>query len=257
MREIEFGRELGLPITVHVDLPGFGHNDVGRLHEAGALGPDLALLHGSTLTDGEIDLAMAAGCRFVDSSPLDVLMGIGPAVTGKLLRHGVRPGISADTSIANPTDLFWVMRAIALLERARAFQATFDRDSEPVDSHLNAHQLLEMATMGGAEAVWMGDQIGSLTPGKLADIVLIRASDLNMRPINDIEANVVYCAGRGNVDSVMVNGKFVKRGGRMISVDQERVLALADDARNKVYERAADRGYVPEWRRVGALAVRP
>src|SRR5204863_6410863 len=127
-----------------------------------------------------------AGATFVDSAPLDVLMGIGQPSTHRLLAKGVRPGISPDTVAANPTDLFWVMRAILLLERAREFGPTFDSNAQPPTSHLSARQMLDLATQGGADAIWLGDRIGSITPGKEADIVLIRASDLNLQPFNDV-----------------------------------------------------------------------
>jgi cytosine/adenosine deaminase-related metal-dependent hydrolase len=249
-RDFAFARELDIPISVHVDMPGFAGNDVMELDRMKALGPDVTLLHGNTLTDQEIETALAAGCHFVDSSPLDVLMGIGPAITEKLLRHGVRPGISPDTTVANPTDLFWVMRALVLMERARAFGPTFGRDAQPATSHLSAPQMLDLATQAGADAVWLGDRIGSLTPGKRADVVLLRA-DLNLQPLNDIETAVVYCADRGNVDTVIVDGRVIKRAGHWVAVDGDRVLRLATEARERVYEAAQRRGYVPRWRRTG------
>jgi 5-methylthioadenosine/S-adenosylhomocysteine deaminase len=247
-RDFAFARELGIPISVHVDMPGFTGNDVMELERMRALGPDVSLLHGNTLTDEEIDTAIGAGCHFVDSSPLDVLMGIGPAITGRLLRHGVRPGISPDTTVANPTDLCWVMRALVLMERAREFGNAFDVNAQPATSHLSAGQMLDLATQAGAEAVWLGDRIGSLTPGKRADVVLIRA-DLNLQPLNDMETAVVYCADRGNVDTVIVDGRVMKRGSRWVALDIERVLRLANEARQRVYEAAERRGYVPRWRR--------
>lgn len=246
-RDFAMARELGIPISVHVDMPGFDGNDVVELHHMGALGPDVTLLHGNTLTDEEIELAKAAGCGFVDSSPCDVLMGIGEPITDRLLRHGVRPGISPDTTVNNPTHLFWVMRALVLMERARAFGPTFRSGAQPAASHLTARQMLDLATQGGADAVWLGDEIGSLTPGKRADVVLLDAS-LNMQPLNDVETAVVYCADRGNVDTVLVDGRVIKRGGSLVGVDADRALRLAAEARDRVYDTAGSRGYVPHWR---------
>jgi 5-methylthioadenosine/S-adenosylhomocysteine deaminase len=248
-RDFAFARELAIPISVHVDMPGYSGLDIVRLSEMGALGPDVCFLHGNTVTDEEIDLAVAAGSTFVDSAPLDVLMGIGQPNTGRLLAKGVRPGISPDTTVANPTDLFWVMRAIVLLERNRVFGPTFESGSQPLTSHLTAREMLELATQAGADAVWLGDRVGSLTPGKDADIVLVRASDLNLQPLNDPATALVYGANRGNVDTVLVAGELVKRGGRIVHVDPAAVLAEANAARDRVYERAAGDGYRPAWRR--------
>lgn len=249
-RDFALARELGIPISVHVDMPGFDGNDIMELKRMGALGPDVTLLHGNTLTDEEIDTALAAGCHFVDSSVCDVLMGIGNAITERLLRHGVRFGISPDTTVNNPTDMFWVMRALVLMERAREFGPTFQADAQPATSYLSAPQMLGLATQAGADALWIGDRVGSLTPGKRADVVLLRA-DLNLQPLNDIETAVVYCANRGNVDTVIVDGRVMKRAGSLVGVDAARVLRLADEARDRVYEAAQRRGYEPRWRRTG------
>ena len=222
-RDFALARELGIPISVHVDMPGFDGNDVVELHRMGALGPDVTLLHGNTLTDEEIQLAMAAGCGFVDSSPCDVLMGIGKAITDRLLRHGIRPGISPDTTVNNPTHLFWVMRALVLMERARAFDATFQSDVQP--AHLPPVRTPDAGPRDprGAEAPGWAMSIGSLTPGKRADLVLLTAS-LNLQPLNDIETAVVYCADRGNVDTVIVDGRIDEARGTFVGVDTDRAL---------------------------------
>jgi 5-methylthioadenosine/S-adenosylhomocysteine deaminase len=250
-RDFALARELGIPISVHVDMPGYPGNDVVELHRMGALGPDVTLLHGNTLTDEEITLAQQAGCHFVDSGPLDVLMGIGQPITDRMLRHGIRQGISPDTMVSNPTDLFWVMRTLILMERLRVFGPTFFAGAQPERAHLSASQMLDLATQAGAEAVWLGDQIGSLTPGKRADVVLLRA-DLNLQPLNDLETSIVYCANRGNVDTVFVNGRLMKQGGRLVGVDAARALRLANEARDRVYDAAARRGYQPRWRTPGS-----
>lgn len=248
-RDLALARDLAIPISVHVDMPGYPGNDVVELSRLGSLGPDVTFLHGNTLTDEEIDVAVAAGAHFVDSGPLDVLMGIGGAITSRLLRHGLRFGISPDTPVANPTDLFWVMRAILLMERERVFGPIFAGGAQPGPSHLDARQMLDLATQAGAEAVWLGDRIGSLTPGKRADVVLIRV-DLNLLPLNDIETSLVYCANRGNVDTVLVDGEVWKRNGQIVGVDAERAVRLANEARDRVYEAAERRGYRTAWRQI-------
>jgi 5-methylthioadenosine/S-adenosylhomocysteine deaminase len=247
-RDFLFARELGIPISVHVDMPSYEGNDIVHLDDLGVLGPDVCLLHGNTLTDHEIDLAKAAGCTFVDSSQLDVMMGIGAPITNRLLRKGIRSGISADSIVANPTDLFWVMRALLLLERDREYRPVFDSNRQPDAAHLRARDMLEAATIRGAEAIWMGDRIGSLTPGKEADLILLNAQDINMQPLNDVATTIVLAAQVGNVDTVMVGGRIVKQAGRMVGLDVERALRLASEARDRVYIAAGRTGYTPAWR---------
>src|SRR5262249_12284257 len=156
--DFALARELGIPISVHVDMPSYTGGDVVALDEMGALGPDVTLLHGNTLTDRELDLAIAAGCGFVDSSVCDVLMGIGQELTERLLARGIPFGISPDSAVVNTTDLFWIMRATVLLERSRAYGPVFAADQQPGEAHLTARRMLELATTGGAHAVWLGDR---------------------------------------------------------------------------------------------------
>ena len=251
-RDFALARELGIPISVHVDMPSYAGGDILALDAMGALGPDVTLLHGNTLTEQEIDLALAAGCGFVDSSVCDILMGIGQELTGRLLARGIPFGISPDSAVVNTTDLFWVMRATVLLERSRVYGPVFAADQQPGEGYLTARRMLELATIGGAHAVWLADRIGSLTPGKQADVVLIRTRDVNMLPLNDPTEAVVFDAGVQNVDTVLVGGRVVKRGGQLVSVDVSRVARLAIESRDRILEAAGRDGYRPWWFEGGA-----
>jgi cytosine/adenosine deaminase-related metal-dependent hydrolase len=248
IRDFSLARDLGIPISVHVDMPGYPGEDVLRLGDAGVLGPDVCLLHGNTITEREIEIALEAGCTFVDSSVCDVLMGIGSEITHRLLSAGAEFGISPDTPVVNPTDLFWTMRATLLLERSRAYRPTFEADAQPMGAHLSARRMVEAATIHGARAIWMGDQVGSLSPGKRADIVLLDGAALGLAPMNDPTEAICFDASPGNVDTVLVDGQIVKRGGRMVGVDVDRVRQLAVEARDRVFEAAARNGYQPRWR---------
>jgi cytosine/adenosine deaminase-related metal-dependent hydrolase len=103
---------------------------------------------------------------------------------------------------------------------------------------------LEFATIDGARALRLDSKVGSLRPGKQADIVLIRADDIGTMPLNDPIATVVTQADVSNVDSVFVAGRAVKRGGKLLGVDVERIRRLAEDARYRMLE---DIGAVPSW----------
>jgi len=96
-------------------------------------------------------------------------------------------------------------------------------------------EALESGTINGAHALWLGDQVGSLTPGKQADIILLRATDLNLAPISDIVGAIVCGANSGNVDTVLVGGKVVKRDGKLVGIDVERIHRLFVEARDRMY----------------------
>jgi cytosine/adenosine deaminase-related metal-dependent hydrolase len=88
-------------------------------------------------------------------------------------------------------------------------------------------EVIEMATLNGAKALGLGDVTGSISVGKRADIILIRGNDINVAPVADIEASVVQSATPANVDTVMVDGKIVKRGGKLVAYDVEKVVREA------------------------------
>src|SRR5882757_4197775 len=105
---------------------------------------------------------------------------------------------------------------------------------------LGVRDVLEFATLAGARAAGLGGRTGSLTPGKQADLILIRATDLNLAPVTDPAAAVVLAAHPGNVDTVLVGGRTVKRGGRLLAADLPGVLALAEVSRRRVLATIAE-----------------
>jgi cytosine/adenosine deaminase-related metal-dependent hydrolase len=106
---------------------------------------------------------------------------------------------------------------------------------------LTFRRCLEMATIDGARALGLADVTGSLTPGKRADIILIRGTDLNIAPVVDLESSVVRSATPANVDTVIIDGRILKRAGRLTVHDAERVVAAATEAANRVRDRAGGR----------------
>ena len=145
------------------------------------------------------------------------------------------------------------MRATVLLERSRVYGPVFAADQQPGealpdrDADARARDDRRRRTRSG----WR-DRIGSLTPGKQADVVLIRTRDLNMLPLNDPTEAVVFDAGVQNVDTVLVGGRVVKRGGQLVSVDVSRVARLAIESRDRILEAAGRDGYRPWWFEGGA-----
>jgi cytosine/adenosine deaminase-related metal-dependent hydrolase len=100
--------------------------------------------------------------------------------------------------------------------------------------------VLEFATLAGARTAGLGRRTGSLSPGKQADLILVRAHDINLAPVTDPAAAVVLAAHPGNVDTVLVGGRTVKRGGRLVAADLPGVLALAEVSRRRVLATIAE-----------------
>ena len=102
-------------------------------------------------------------------------------------------------------------------------------------------ETIEMATINGAKALGIGDVTGSLTVGKRADIILIRGSDVNIAPIANVETTVVQAAAPANVDTVLVDGHIVKRSGKLVAYDVERIVREAKASAQRVRTAAGGR----------------
>jgi cytosine/adenosine deaminase-related metal-dependent hydrolase len=137
--------------------------------------------------------------------------------------------------------MFTQMRTALVQERILAFTDTPDEPFAPTLTH---RDVLEFATIDGARACALDDKVGTLAPGKQADIVLLRTDQINVMPPIDPVATVVICADTSNVDSVFVAGRAVKRDGELVDADLARVRRLLEDSRDYLLGQA---GLLPQW----------
>ncbi|MFI9436398.1 MULTISPECIES: amidohydrolase family protein [Streptosporangium] len=203
-------RELGFPISLHAT----GTGAVERLHRSGLLGPDVMFVHGNGFTDEAMRLIAGSGGTASVAPVVESQMGHGHPETGRFREFGIPTGLGVDTVTDAPGDLFAVMRAAFAAERVQG-------------GSLTTGEVLRMATVEGARVLGLEDRIGSLRPGKQADLVLLRADALNLAPVHDPIGAVVTCADTSNVDTVIVAGRIVKRAGRLVHADVRRALDLA------------------------------
>jgi 5-methylthioadenosine/S-adenosylhomocysteine deaminase len=235
----ELARDLGIRISVHVGmrLTNVHVHHVKNMDDLGLLGPDTTYIHCTDSTDEELDLIADTGGTASIAPYVEMLMGHGPPPTGKLVDRGVRPSLSVDVVSSVPGEMFTQMRTALVHERIGAFTDTPDLAFEPVLSH---RDVLEFATIEGARACGLDGRIGTLTPGKDADVILVRTDSLGMTPLNHPAAAVVFNAHPGLVDTVLVRGRVVKRGGALVDVDVQRVRRLAVATRDHLLEQARD-----------------
>lgn len=212
-------RALGLPITMHA-RPGI----VSVLAPHGLLGPDVQLVHPQGVSPEERK-TLAASRSTMSCSPVIELL-YAQATRGEiqyqeLLEHGVQMSLSVDSSAASANaDFFNCMRALLWSHKQR-FGSTVP---------LPAQQLLELATIEGARDLGIADQVGSLTPGKRADILMVRATDPNIGPVMDPAFSLVYAAQPSNIDTVIVDGKVLRRKGQFVGLDSEQVMWEATES---------------------------
>jgi cytosine/adenosine deaminase-related metal-dependent hydrolase len=238
---IEWGvaRDVEARISVHVGVGSLGQQ--GFLEQLSALVPladDTTYIHACTLSDAEWNLIASTGGTVSLAVPVEMQMGHGMPPIQKALDLGIRPSLSVDVETNQPTDMFTQMRAAFALQRALKNQDHLAFDTSHRAELLTARNVLEFATIEGARTNALAHKVGSLTPGKQADFVLLQTRALNVAPMNDPVAAVVLAMDSSNVDSVFVAGRALKWRGRLVGVDLERLLDRLTRAHEELMERA-------------------
>jgi cytosine/adenosine deaminase-related metal-dependent hydrolase len=233
--DLRFARELGLPVTMHVGDGEWGRSrPVTQMKKRGMLGPDTTYVHCNTLADDELqDIADSGGSVSI-APDIEMQMGHGWPATGRLMRVGIRPSLSIDTCVSNSGHMFGTMQIALATQRALDNQEPGASDRPAVS--LSSRDVLSFATIDGAKACGLGRKVGTLTPGKQADIVLLRTDTPALSPLNNPIGQVVYSAHPGLVDTVLVAGQVVKSGGRLHGDIEARALRLAKVSRDALFE---------------------
>jgi cytosine/adenosine deaminase-related metal-dependent hydrolase len=208
--------------------------------EAGLLKDDTTYIHCTTLNDTEIQMIVDTGGTVSLAAPVEMMMGHGMVPTQKFLDRGLRPSLSVDVETNVASDMFTQMRTVLSLQRALVFERGLagENNLPPI---LTARDALEFATIEGARANGLDDRVGTLTPGKEADIILLRTDRINVMPINDPIGAVVWGMDTSNVDSVFVAGKAMKRHGELVGVDLNCTCKLAYESRDYVVRKSGFR----------------
>jgi cytosine/adenosine deaminase-related metal-dependent hydrolase len=226
--EFDNARKLGLPITVHVASSRKAVNQIESLYKAKLMGKDVQLIHTLSASAAELDMIKEAGAAVSVSPGSELRIGYGYPQTSEMLAKGIPLGISVDTSaLVGSSNLFTVLKLARDCENAKA-------ESE---FKMPARKALELGTIEGARSMGMDDRIGSLKPGKRADLIAISPNALNMAVVTDPAHLVLEATGPENVDTVVVDGRILKRGGKLAALDTAKVVAGARAALAGVRER--------------------
>lgn len=237
-------RDVGARITIHVGVGEFGRNALlEKIHAIEPLRADTTYIHCCTLNDTEWKLIKDSGGTVSIASYVETLMGHGNPPTQKALDTGIRPSLSVDVETSVPNDFFTQMRTILSLQKNEVWARRLAGDKNP-PKFLTTREVLEFATVEGARANALERKVGTLTPGKDADIILLRTDRLNVMPMNNAVGAVVTSMGPQNVDTVLIAGKVKKRNGQLVGVDMPRITRLLNEAR----ERALTNGNYPRTR---------
>ena len=248
----EVARDLGAAVTTHAGVWGVTTDDGIRLmYENGFMTPGTVYVHAASLSSDSYHRIAATGGSVSVSTESEQSAGQGYPPTWQLRKHDVPVSLSMDTSVWWSGDLFSAMRATLSADRVREHQDAHGKKETVTHHQLRAEQVVDWATRGGAKALGMDSSIGALTPGRQGDVVLIK-NDASpaMFPVLNPYGHVVFQAQRGDVDTVVVGGKVVKRDGKLVDTDlaaaRAKVGSTVDYLRETMGEDAWLRGMNPE-----------
>ena len=248
----EVARELGVPVTTHAGVWGATNDDGIRLmHEHGFMTPQNVYVHAATLTHDSYHRIAATGGSVSVSTESEQSAGQGYPPTWTLRDHDIPVSLSMDTSVWWSGDLFSAMRSTLGADRSREHMEAHGRAETVTHVHLRAEQVVDWATRGGSKALGLDAVVGSLEPGKKADVVLLKNDDSPvMFPILHPYGQVAFQAQRADVDTVLVDGRIVKRDHKLIGVDlaaaREQVGRTIEHLRSAMGEQAWERGMNPD-----------
>jgi 5-methylthioadenosine/S-adenosylhomocysteine deaminase len=231
-------RDVGAPITIHVGVGEFGKSAfLEKVHAIEPLRSDTTYVHACTLNDTEWKLIKDSGGTISMAGYVEKLMGHGNPPIQKMLDLGMRPSLSVDVETSVPNDFFNQMRTVFTQQKDQVWERRLSGDKN-APKFLTVRDVLEFATVEGARANKLDKKVGTLTPGKEADIILLRHDMLNVMPMNNAVGAVVTSMGPQNVDTVLIAGKIMKRNGRLVGVDMGRLERLGNEAKARVYKAA-------------------
>ena len=213
-------RKLGLRIFTHVvgGNRGVGPDDVMKLGDEGLMGGDNVYIHFTNATNEQMRRVKDTGGWLSIACPIEMAMRHGMPPIQQALDVGIRPSLSSDVETTMAADMFTQMRSVFTLQRALINERSIKGEKE-LPPLLTSRDVVEFATLQGARANGLEAKVGTLTPGKEADLVLLRTDLPNTLPFNSAYGAIVTAMDTSNVDTVMIAGKVLKRGGKLVGVD--------------------------------------
>jgi cytosine/adenosine deaminase-related metal-dependent hydrolase len=238
-------RDVGAPITVHVN----GTDELLPLAAAGLMGPDVTYVHGCQLSAQEWKLIADTGGTLSISAPIEMEMGHGTPAVQQGLDHAIPLSLSNDVETSTTAEFFTQMRTVFLVQRMQLL-ARARAGEQNLPALMTARQMVGIATLGGARANQLESKVGSLTPGKQADIIMLATDRINVMPLNNACAAIVHGMDTSNVDAVFVAGRVKKWRGELVGVRLDELQRTAERSRDHLvaqarWPRTALGGYAP------------
>ena len=221
---VDLAKELNTSLHIHLSetldeeetiRERYNKRGTEYLNDLGVFDVPVILAHGIYISDSDIEILknVKGGIAHNPISNCKLSSGICDVV--KLRRNGINVGLGTDGIGSTTTlDMFEEMKTAAYLQKVNTMEPT----------SIKAYDILKMATIEGAKVLGLDDEIGTLEPGKKADMIFIRTDKLHLCPDNDVCTNIVYSANGSDVDTVMIDGKIIMQNRKMINLDEKEVM---------------------------------
>jgi 5-methylthioadenosine/S-adenosylhomocysteine deaminase len=239
----QFARRLGLRITTEFQGPQAAAA-LDELARDKLVGPDNTFNHCGALPERTWQIFVDTGVNInvCPRSDAQYALGEGIGALQHAWDHGIKPGLSIDNETSYGGEMFTEMRVALNIQRAVAHNRRFRGEANP-PKPLMVRDIFYCATTAGARCAGLDDKVGSLAPGKEADLLMIRADDINLYPSNNALGTVVQAADRSNIDTVIIGGRVRKYQGRVVDLDMRRLKTMVEESRAHLFAAA---GYRPD-----------
>jgi len=227
-------REVGAPIVNHI----VGNSEtLEKLGKAGLMRADNEYIHCVRLSEAAWKYIADTGGKVSIATPIEMQMRHGMPPIQTALDYGIRPSLSVDVETNMAADMFTVMRSTFTLHRTLLNERALAGEQK-LPPLLTCRDVLEMATIEGARVSHLDQKVGTITPGKEADIIMLRTDTINVAPLNNAPGAIVTLMDTSNVDTVLIAGKVMKRGGKLVGVDLVKIRRTVEASRDAVLARA-------------------
>jgi 5-methylthioadenosine/S-adenosylhomocysteine deaminase len=206
----------------------YGNGYIEVLNKLGVLGPHFQAAHSVWVDEGEMDILAQTGTVVVHNPASNMYLGSGIAPIPRMIRKGVNVALGTDGACCNNSlDMFESIKLAALIHKGSALRPEI----------IHAHDVLKMATVNGSKAMGMGNRIGSIDIGKIADIILLDRKATSVAPMHDPIASIVYSAKSSNVKTVIVDGRIIMQDRNILTMNKEKVVEKAIEKAEDLVER--------------------
>ena len=240
-KQFQVARDNDVPVVAHLRNTLPQRDDGARLailQKAGLLKAGDEFIHLLHMPPEPLKLIKDSGCHVSLSTGIEMTMGHGIPAIQNVLDVGLQPSLSSDHAVTLTSDMFSMMRMTGVVQRYGVFQREVNGDKN-APKLLTCRELLEFATINGARTMNADSKVGTLVPGKEADLLMLKADSIDIWPLNNVYGSVVGLMGPSHVEAVFIAGQVKKWRGSLVGVDMPKVLANMQEARDGVLKRAS------------------